>query len=49
MEICDLFCGAGGLSLGLLMSLGPRAKVKWAVDLFKEALDTYRQCHPGGQ
>ncbi len=49
VEICDLFCGAGGLSLGLLASLGPRARVKWAVDLFPEALATYRQCHPGKQ
>lgn len=49
IEICDLFCGAGGLSLGLLMSLGQRARVKWAVDTFHEALLTYQQCHSGGQ
>ena len=48
VEICDLFCGCGGLSLGLLQALGPHAKVKWAVDLFPEALQTYAQCHPGG-
>lgn len=48
VQICDLFCGCGGLSLGLLQALGPGARVKWAVDFFPEALQTYAQCHPGG-
>ncbi|KAL4447221.1 hypothetical protein ABPG77_007254 [Micractinium sp. CCAP 211/92] len=45
-SLFDLFCGFGGLSLGLLMAL-PGAKVKWACDTFAAARGTYVGCHPG--
>jgi hypothetical protein len=46
--LCDLCCGLGGLSLGLLRAL-PGSRVWQAVDLFESALDTYQDCHPGEQ
>jgi hypothetical protein len=46
IECCDMFCGYGGLSLGIGQAL-PNFTAKWACDMFPEALDTYKSCHPG--
>ena len=45
--LCDLFCGFGGLTLGLLRAL-LGSRVGWACDNFEAALKTYAGCHPGG-
>lgn len=44
--ILDMFCGAGGLSLGLQHAM-PGAAAKWACDLFSAALRTYEGGHAG--
>lgn len=52
VEILDLFCGCGGLSLGLLQALRAarlRASCRWAVDMVPAALQTFEACHPGGR
>ena len=42
LNTLDLFCGAGGLSLGLERS---GFKVKWAVEMDRNASETYKSCH----
>lgn len=44
MDAVDLFCGYGGLSLGL--EKAGLASFKWACDLDHRALETYSSCHP---
>lgn len=45
--IVDLFCGAGGLSLGFTRDVGsPKFDVALAVDNDQDATDTYRLNHP---
>lgn len=39
----DLFCGAGGLSLGFSPSFGRQFEIVWANDLNKFAADTYNK------
>ncbi|MCX8504841.1 MAG: DNA cytosine methyltransferase [Beijerinckiaceae bacterium] len=43
-KVLDLFCGAGGLSLGLSMT--GRFKTVAAVDFWKPACDTFQYNHP---
>jgi len=46
--VVDLFCGAGGLSLGFKMAeyMGYRFRVIAAVDVWKRACETYKLNHP---
>jgi DNA (cytosine-5)-methyltransferase 1 len=42
-RVLDLFCGSGGLSLGLESS---GFRVEWACEIDSDASDTYRSSHP---
>lgn len=42
-KVIDLFCGAGGLSLGFSTSFGHQFETVWANDFNKYAADTYNR------
>ena len=46
MRVIDLFCGAGGLSLGLARA-GLRTSI--GVDLDSDSLETFAACHPDAE
>jgi DNA (cytosine-5)-methyltransferase 1 len=51
-NLIDLFCGAGGLTLGFTKEFGHKFKPVWANDFNKFAAETYNanfgeHCHPG--
>ena len=43
--VLDLYCGMGGLSIGLEMTSG--FEVLGGIDIYEPALDTFRIAHPG--
>ena len=43
LTVADLFCGAGGFSEGFAQA---GFRVKWAIDNWRPAVDTYRKNHP---
>ncbi|KAN0063552.1 hypothetical protein ACQY0O_004000 [Thecaphora frezii] len=44
LSCLDLFCGAGGLSIGLALS--GTVQTRWAVDHDRNSIDTFRRHHP---
>jgi DNA (cytosine-5)-methyltransferase 1 len=49
LNVVDLFCGAGGISLGIVEaanSYGIRPLIKWAVDFDERAVSVFRQNFP---
>lgn len=45
MTVIDLFCGAGGFSMGFLQA-SPKFKITHAIDYWKGCKETYEQNHP---